>query len=73
MNRPDDAEKRRSSPFAVVFEHHQAVALLLDPDTGAIVDANPAAATFYGHDLERLRSMTLADIEQTSADEVREE
>lgn len=73
MNRPDDAENRRSSPFSVVFEHHQAVALLIDPDTGTIVDANPAASTFYGHPRERLQSMSLQEIEQSSVEAVREE
>jgi PAS domain S-box-containing protein len=61
------------SPFSVVFEHHQAVALLVDPESGALVDANPAAAVFYGYTLEQLRSMNMDQIEQTSREAVLEE
>lgn len=69
----DADERRGQSPFAVVFEHHQAVALLIEPDTGSIVDVNPAASAFYGHTKEQLLSMTLADIEQSAVETVREE
>lgn len=41
--------------YRTVFEHHPAVMLLVDPATATIVDANPAAAAYYGYPRERLR------------------
>ena len=34
--------------FRSLFDHHAAVNLLIDPRTGRIIDANEAAARFYG-------------------------
>jgi hypothetical protein len=34
--------------FRGLFEKHAAVELLIDPQTGRIVDANEAASQFYG-------------------------
>jgi PAS domain S-box-containing protein len=49
---PDDA--RRS-----LFENNHTVMLIIDPHSRAIVDANPAAATFYGWPREQLTAMTI--------------
>jgi PAS domain-containing protein len=38
-----------------IFLNEHSAMLLVDPATGAIVDANPAAVTFYGHPRETLR------------------
>lgn len=45
--------------FRSMFESNRAVMLLLDPETGAVVDANPAAAAFYGLPRESLCQMNL--------------
>ena len=45
--------------YRQMFENHQAVQLLIDPATGAIVDANPAACAFYGYAREELRGKSL--------------
>jgi PAS domain S-box-containing protein len=49
--------------YRQMFEHNRAVKLLIDPETAAIVDANPAAAAFYGYSLEALRRMQITDID----------
>jgi two-component system, LuxR family, sensor kinase FixL len=36
--------------------------LLVEPNSGAIEDANPAAAAFYGYPRERLQAMTIEDL-----------
>jgi|GEM_PF-4579294 len=57
-----DSEARYRS----LFENHHAVMLLVDPRTGAIVDANPAACAFYGYrreDLQRLQITALNTLE----------
>jgi diguanylate cyclase (GGDEF)-like protein/PAS domain S-box-containing protein len=53
-----------------LFERSQAVQLLVDPVTGDIVDANPAACRFYGYDPDDLTSMRLADLDTLPAEHV---
>ena len=53
---------RDEERFGLLFQHHHAIMLLIDPDSGAIVDANEAAAHFYGYPLSILRTMNIADI-----------
>jgi len=56
--------------YRELFEQIGAVQLLVDPGTATIVDANPAAAAFYGYQREALRGLTLAAIDIQSADEI---
>ncbi|MFN8645302.1 MAG: ATP-binding protein [Gemmatimonadales bacterium] len=58
--------------YRELFEQVGAVQLLLDPEQGVIVDANPAAAAFYGYPRDVLRGMSLARIETLPEDEVRQ-
>jgi PAS domain S-box-containing protein len=48
--------------YRQMFERNHAVKLLIDRDSGAIVDANPAAAEFYGYSLEELRRLQITDL-----------
>jgi two-component system, sensor histidine kinase PdtaS len=48
--------------YRQMFERNHAVKLLIDPDSGAIVDANPAAAEFYGYAPEELRRLKITDL-----------
>jgi PAS domain S-box-containing protein len=48
--------------FRRMFERHDAPMLLVDPESGAIEDANRAAAAFYGYSRERLRTMKKAGL-----------
>ncbi|MDF1505809.1 PAS domain S-box protein, partial [Roseisolibacter sp. H3M3-2] len=45
-----------------LFERSTAIQWVVDPEQGRIVDANAAAARFYGHSLGRLRGMPLREI-----------
>lgn len=56
--------------FRSLFDHHAAVNLLIDPHSGRIVDANEAAARFYGWSRERLRQMTIHQINTLPAEEL---
>jgi len=57
--------------FRKLFEDHAAVKLILDPETGRIMDANHAAAAFYGWSRERLREMRIQEINTLPPGEVR--
>ena len=61
-----ESEKR----YRQMFEQNRAVKLLIDPDTGHILKANPAAALFYGYPLEVLQQLSVHDINQLGAAEI---
>ena len=48
--------------FSAMFTEHSACMLLIDPFTGAIVDANPSSCQFYGYDRDEITSMCIQDI-----------
>lgn len=48
--------------FRALFEGHQTVMLLVDPHSGAIVDANRAAQQFYGYRRSRLSALSVRDL-----------
>jgi PAS domain S-box-containing protein len=66
------ADKLRESEelFRNIFEYHTAVKLIIDPDTGNIIDANHAAETFYGWPKERLKQMKIQEINSLSPKEI---
>jgi PAS domain S-box-containing protein len=57
--------------FRNMFHKHSSSMLLIDPDNGTIVDANEAAANYYGYTENQLRGMTIASINTLSEDEIR--
>jgi len=48
--------------FRSMFEKHDAIMLLTDPASGSLMDANLAAAAFYGHSRTRLQALKLRDL-----------
>ena len=48
--------------FEKVFNQQNVVMLLIDPDSGKIVSANPAAAKFYGYSVDNLETMSIQQI-----------
>ncbi len=59
--------------FRQLFYDHNAIKLLIDPVTGKISDANPAAADFYGWSIEELTSMNINQINILSPGEIKQE
>lgn len=57
--------------FRNIFEQHTVPMLLVNPESGAIVDANPAAWQVYGWTQEHLRSMNVGDVNPLSPEEVK--
>ena len=45
-----------------MFNEHNAVMLLIEPETGTILDANPSALAFYGYSRDELLSMKIQDV-----------
>lgn len=67
------AEQLRASEqrYRQMFENHPAMQWILDPATGNIIDANPAACAFYGYSWETLTRMNIAGIVVLSPAELR--
>ncbi len=68
--RMETALQASEQRFRQMFESHQAVMLLIDPQNGAIVNANPAAAAFYGYAREALCQMKIDQINALPAEQV---
>ena len=60
------SEKRYSS----LFENNHTVMLLVDPETGDIVDANPAACAFYGYSHDDLSNRKITDLNTLSSEQI---
>ncbi|GAB4482706.1 MAG: hypothetical protein Kow0088_25660 [Anaerolineales bacterium] len=59
--------------YRSLFANNHAVMLLIDPQDGQIVDANPAAEKFYGWSHAELVTKKISDINILSAEEVKAE
>ncbi|HLD23004.1 MAG TPA: PAS domain S-box protein [Sulfuricurvum sp.] len=68
-------EELRSSEekFRSMFTMQDAPMLLIDPDNGAILDANHAAERFYGYSADEMLTMTIDEINTLSKEEVKKE
>ena len=60
-----------AEPFAALFDNDFQPMLLIDPETSAIVDANPAACAFYGYSRSEFTRLTEADINATPEAEIK--
>lgn len=69
----DKLLREREKLYRAFFENNHAVMLLQDPRDGSIVDANPAASSFYGYSVEAMRKMNIADIDTLSGAETFQE
>lgn len=49
-----------------IFEKNTAIQLLIDLESGKIIDANLAACNFYGYPIKKIRKMNIEDISSKS-------
>jgi PAS domain S-box-containing protein len=68
----EEALRQSEDRYRQMFERNQATKLLIDPKTGALIDANSAAARFYGYPLEQLKRMNIRDLNTLPAAEVQD-
>ncbi len=62
--------KLREADYRERFNGTQAVELVIDPADGSIVDANPAAAAYYGYPIDRLCRMNISAINTMPREEL---
>jgi len=66
-----EALKESESRFRNMFSGHSSIMLLIDPESGLIIDANDAAVRFYGYDLSSLRSMNIFQINTLDSTQIK--
>ncbi|MCE5185259.1 MAG: PocR ligand-binding domain-containing protein [Planctomycetaceae bacterium] len=69
----EKALRQSEQQFHSMFERHHAIKLVIDPRSGAIRDANEAAARFYGYSRPQLCRMRIEDLNQLPANEIEAE
>jgi PAS domain S-box-containing protein len=69
----EEALRESERRFKSMFQKHDAVMLLIDPETGQILEANPAAERFYGYQIPDLLHMSIQEINMLSPDQVARE
>lgn len=57
--------------FRNLFRYHAAVKLIIDPETGSIIDANEAAVKYYGWSFEQITRMKIQDINTLTPEEIK--
>jgi len=65
-----DALKESEERYSALFYHNNSVSLLIDPDTGMIIDANSAACTWYGYTREQMTGLRIFDLNHLPAEKV---
>jgi diguanylate cyclase (GGDEF)-like protein/PAS domain S-box-containing protein len=68
----EEALRESEIRYRQMFWNNQAVKLVIDPETGAIVDANPAACGFYGYTEDELRMRSIVEINVQEPNQVQE-
>jgi PAS domain S-box-containing protein len=68
-----EAIRESENRFRNMFERNVAIMLIIDPDTGNIIQANKAALDFYGWSLELLSDMRIQEISVSPSEAVTNE
>jgi PAS domain S-box-containing protein len=58
----EDSLRESQACISQLFQSHSAIRLIIDADTGKIIDANQSAVDFYGWTLEELKHMNVQEI-----------
>lgn len=66
----EQALQESEDRYRSLFQNNHSVMLLIDPRTGAIVDANPAASAFYGYSGEEITSLKISDLNQLPSEQL---
>ena len=63
MRKQAEEELRESEErYSAIFNNHKISMLLVEPETGRILKANPAACSFYGYNSDQFAGLSVFDI-----------
>ena len=68
--REEEALRASEESFRAIFESHHAVMLIVDPESGRIVDGSPGACSFYGCSRKELKKKRITEIDTLSSEQV---
>jgi PAS domain S-box-containing protein len=71
--RAEESLRASEHRLTQIFETNAAVKLIIDPEDGSILQANQAAAEFYGYPLKDLLEKSIQDINCLSPEEIKAE
>jgi len=69
-NKAQQALNESEERYRSLFQNNHSVMLLIDPETGKVVDANPAAIKFYGYAYNDITRLYISDINQLPAEDI---
>lgn len=69
----EETLKQSEERFQTMFQNHEAVMLLVNPETGIIVEANKSAAAYYGYDFILPVKHKISEINVLSKEELKNE
>ena len=69
----EEALRESEGKFRDLFERHSAIKLVIDPNTGKIIDANEAATAFYGWSIDQIKQMHIQQINTLSGEATKNE
>jgi PAS domain S-box-containing protein len=64
---------KKSENYREIFFNDHTVMMVIDPNNGDIIDANPAAVNFYGYKYHELIKMKISDIRVSDLEDILEE
>ncbi len=59
--------------YRQIFDTNTAIKLIIDPDSGAIIEANNAACSYYGYSKKELMALNISDINVLSPEDIHSE
>ncbi len=66
----EQALRESAASYRQLFENNHAIMLLIEPESGRIVDANPAACQFYGLSQQAMQQHKIGDFNLLPSDEL---
>jgi PAS domain S-box-containing protein len=69
----EEALRESEQRYSSLFKNNHSVMLLIDPESAEIVDANPAACSFYGWSQKEITSKKITDINMLTNEQVFQE
>lgn len=66
----DSAIRESEEQYRALFENNHSVMLIIEPETGKILDTNKAASKFYGYSAAELKTKKIFDLNALSPQEI---
>lgn len=73
IKKTEEELRESQERYHQMFDQHQAVGLVIEPESGDIIDANSAALKYYGYTYKQICSLQIQDINQLPPYEVEAE